>query len=122
MDRKIKSLEKQKSFAFYKYYEECKRNHKEYMNLYNYHKKTYEELIQFTELPTHIINELKEKYTKEKQEISCPICLDVIQMDNLTFSSCCCKYCKNCYDKLLEQPIENRNCSLCRKKLYVKKK
>jgi len=113
------SLAKQKSFAFHKYYEECKRSHIEYIELVEKHKSMYEELEELTEPPIHMINELKEMYKKEKKEIDCPICLEVIEIDNLTFSSCCHKYCDKCYKTLTEQP--QPKCAICRKKIYMKK-
>ena len=120
-DKMIKSLMKQKSFAFALYYNECRNKHNEYIDLYNKHKKMCDEMTELQksiELPVHIITELKELYVKEKKEIDCPICLDIIEIDDLTFSSCSHKYCKSCYDKLLEQP--NCKCAVCRKKIYKK--
>ncbi len=132
-DKKIKSLEKQKSFAFAKFYNECKRKHTEYIELYHKHKKMSEDLEvmcenlqelsqdleQAGQLPLHVISELKEMYVKEKKIIECPICYDIIEVDNLVFSSCLHKYCKGCYDRLLEQ--EEKKCAVCRKKLFIKK-
>ena len=115
---KINSLEKQKSFAFAMYYEECKKEHIYNMNLYESHKNMFEELQQLTEPPIHIINELKEMYEKEKKIIECPICLEVIPTDKLEFSTCLHRYCGDCLDQLKQQP--NPKCAVCRKKLYIK--
>ena len=118
LHNKIKSLDKQKSFAFAMYYNECKRSHKDYIELYEKHKKMCEELEQLTEPPIHLINELKEQYIKDKKQIDCPICLEIIPIDKLSFSSCCHKYCGDCLKQLQQQPTPK--CAICRKKLYVK--
>lgn len=115
---KINSLEKQKSFAFAMYYSECKKEHTDYIELYEKHKNMCEELQQLTEPPIHIINELKEQYIKEKKIIDCPICLEIIPIDDLSFSSCCHKYCRECLETLQNQ--QEPKCAVCRKKLYKK--
>ena len=117
---KINSLEKQKSFAFYKYYEECKKEHTDYIDLYEKYKKMFEELEQLTEPPIHIINELKELYEKDKKIIECPICLEIIPTENISFSTCLHKFCDCCLEQLKKE--EMPKCAVCRKKLYVNKK
>lgn len=119
LHNKIKSLDKQKSFAFAMYYNECKKEHIDYIELYEKHKSMFEELEQLTEPPKHIINELKELYEKEKKIIDCPICLEIIPTEDISFSTCLHKYCKNCLETLQNQT--EPKCAVCRKKLYKKK-
>ena len=118
LQRQINSLKKSKSFAFAMYYKEKKDVHLQSIELYETHKRHYEELQKCMEPPVHIINELKEQYEKDKKVIECPICLDVIAIDNLEFSSCLHKYCKTCLDQLKNQ--DDPKCALCRKKIYTK--
>ena len=47
-----------------------------------------------------------------KQELLCPICLDV--MENVMVAKCLHRYCKDCIDKHLRQVDQKRECPLCR--------
>jgi len=49
-----------------------------------------------------------------KKEIECPVCLTIIDKDELKISNCGHKYCKTCYDELV---IRENKCCICRKKL-----
>lgn len=71
-------------------------------------KKTSEEVI-----PDFITNEIKELYKETKKSIECPICYDIIEVDNLKISNCGHKYCKDCFSKI-------NDCAICRKKIYRK--
>ena len=50
-------------------------------------------------------------------EIECPICFEVIQKGELEITNCGHKYCKNCYDKLVET---TNKCALCKKQIKYK--
>lgn len=96
------------AYAWSRYYNEVDRN----MDL---HRKYCEIVNGFNnELPTHLIEEMKELYNLLKKEIECPICLEVINNDTLKITNCGHKYCMNCYDRIQE-------CSICRKKIFKKK-
>ena len=69
-----------------------------------------------SDLPVHLHNELKELYELSKKEVSCPICLDVLQTDQIKFSSCSHKYCENCLNTLKSQT--QPKCAICRRKIY----
>ena len=105
------SLNKQKSFAWGKFYEESKNNHKLLLDKYESEKR----LSELTELPIHIQNELKELMKITKKEIECYICYENIEIDKIVWSSCKCntKICGECYSKISE-------CGLCRGKIYKK--
>ena len=118
LKKTIKSLERRRSYAFAMYYQAEQKNHQEFIDLYTKHKSLCEELETVQGVPSHIVNELKAQYAKDKKKIDCPICLDVIAVDNLKFSSCGHKYCSNCLDRLFEQP--EPKCGICRKKLFRK--
>ena len=54
-----------------------------------------------------------------KKKIECPICLDIIDPENLGISKCGHKYCKGCLDKQIET---TNKCAMCRKTLKYKKR
>ena len=67
-------------------------------------------------MPQHIMNELKELYEKMKKQVSCPICWTELKVDEINFSSCGHKYCKNCLIQIKSQP--SPKCAICRRKLF----
>tara|TARA_R110000744_G_C19222151_1_gene547218 strand:+ start:304 stop:660 length:357 start_codon:yes stop_codon:yes gene_type:complete len=106
------SLNKQKSFAWGKFYEESKSNHKLLLDKYESEKK----LCESVGLPVHIQTEIKELMKITKKEVECYICYENIEVDKIVWSSCKCntKICGECYDKI-------DTCGLCRGKIYKKK-
>ena len=66
-------------------------------------------------LPDFVETEIKELYSQLKKTVECPICFEELDKDNMQFSSCGHKYCKTCLSKIKE-------CAVCRKTIYVKKK
>ena len=99
--QKIKNLENQKKYAWGKYFGEVKEHHQSICELV----KKLDELKSVEDInwrnENHIINELRDLYKKYKVEVECPICLDIIEDENLEFSSCFHKYCKNCLNFLV---------------------
>ena len=51
-------------------------------------------------MPPHIVSEMNELHSLLKKSVECPICLDVL--DDFVISSCGHKYCKECWDKLID--------------------
>lgn len=100
--RQLRSEKKQKGYAWFKFYEAESKNHEQSIQTIN----TLQEFV-----PNFIQNELKDLYTKLKTEISCPICLEELQTDQIKFSSCGHKYCADCLSKI-------DKCALCKKKIY----
>jgi hypothetical protein len=100
------------AYAWSRYYTEVDRN----MDL---HRK-YCEVIKNvngdlnSELPTHLLDEMKELYNLLKKEIECPICIEIIQTDTLKITNCGHKFCETCFNRIEE-------CAICRKKIYKKK-
>ena len=118
LNNKIKSLEKQKSFGCAMFYKESSERHIEKIALLETINKLNENLS--VELPEHITAELKELLKKTREEVSCPICLDTINPDNLKWSSCGHRYCGDCLKQLIDNSTEP-SCAICRKRLYKKK-
>lgn len=50
-----------------------------------------------------------------KNQIECPICLEIIDNDNAIFSECKHTWCKDC-----GKNIANNSCPICRKKILGK--
>jgi len=97
------------AYAWSRYYSEVDRN----MELSRQYCELLDKVNNNSELPQHIIDELKELYKMIKKEIECPICMDPINNENLKITSCGHKYCINCYDRI-------DCCAICRKKIYKK--
>tara|TARA_Y100001963_G_scaffold138348_1_gene203009 strand:+ start:318 stop:653 length:336 start_codon:yes stop_codon:yes gene_type:complete len=106
--QKIKNLENQKKYAWGKYFGEVKEHHQSVCELV---EKLDE--LKSNENINHIINELRDLYKKYLVEVECPICLEIIKDENLEFSSCFHKYCKNCLNELKKT---SDKCAVCRKK------
>ena len=104
---------KQTAFAWAKYYEEVNTTHELCKKMY----KLYEEQDNGSE---YLTTQLKECFIELKKKIDCPICLEVIELENLKISSCGHKYCNTCYEELMK--MEEPKCALCKKKLWTKKK
>ena len=102
------SLEKAKKFAWGKYYGQVNENLEQNITQYN-QMNTFVDLI-----PTHIKDEYIKMLDELKKEIECPICMDIIQKNDLQLSNCGHKYCKTCFDKIL---TDSNKCAICKKKL-----
>ena len=101
------------AYAWSRYYNEVDRNmdlHRKYCEIVNGMNSEMN-----SELPTHLLEEMKELYNLLKKEIDCPICMEIINNDTLKITNCGHKYCMTCYDRIEE-------CAICRKKIFKKKK
>jgi len=110
---------RQRSYAWAKYYEEVEQDHAYDIVVYNTLTTTTEPEI-MNVVPTHIANELKELLAKTKTRIECPICIEVIPVENLELSSCGHKYCKTCYYQYLDHLVANEEplkCAVCKRKV-----
>ena len=103
---------RQTAFAWAKYYEEVNTNHEWDSKMYN----LYQEQTTGTE---YLTKQLKDCFIELKKKIECPICLEVIELENLKISNCGHKYCNECYEQLMK--VEKPECSLCKRKLFKKK-
>tara|TARA_Y100000389_G_C17052679_1_gene313521 strand:- start:56 stop:394 length:339 start_codon:yes stop_codon:yes gene_type:complete len=107
-EQQIKNLKNQKAYAWGKYFGETTANHIKITSLI----REIDDLNNDKDLG-HILNELRELYKRFRVDVECPICLEVIDEENLKFSSCFHKYCANCLDKLKQT---TNKCAVCRKK------
>jgi hypothetical protein len=108
LQNKNRSLEKSKKFAWGKYYGEVN-------NQLNQNTTQYNRMKEFVEtIPTHIKEEYINMLDELKKNIECPICMEIINTDDLQLSNCGHKYCKTCYDRIL---TDSNKCAICKKKL-----
>ena len=105
--RKI-SFEKSKKFAWGKYYGEVN-------NQLTQNTTQYNRMNEFVEvIPTHIKEEYIKMLEELRKKIECPICYEIINIDDLQLSNCGHKFCKTCYDRILR---DSNECAVCKKKL-----
>jgi hypothetical protein len=111
LKRKIKQVERQRSYAWAMFYKAREEEHDSMVNLVAmYNGKTIG-------MPDHVKNELKDLYEEMKKTISCPICLNEIGTGDLDWSQCGHKYCKACLQRLKET---SNKCAMCRRSLQYK--
>tara|TARA_R110000851_G_scaffold118914_3_gene246482 strand:- start:5269 stop:5658 length:390 start_codon:yes stop_codon:yes gene_type:complete len=125
LKKEIRSLKAQLKYkegarraGFAMFYAEEERNFNMMFSHENKMRTILKNAVGENSIPKHIENELKELYEETKKVIECPICLDIINREDLTLSSCGHKYHKECYKELLEK---DGKCAMCRRKIYAKK-
>lgn len=108
------SLKKQKAYAWAKFYQSETRHQVANAIRYRIMNSVVETI------PTHIRDEYIKMCEETKKEISCPICMDVIEYENLFLSSCGHKYCKACYIQYINH-LKSTNkplkCAVCKRKV-----
>jgi hypothetical protein len=111
MSARENALERQRRFAWAKYYEAMRDGH-ETAIVYVARQVA---ITQDPTLPAHIKNEIEEMATAMRKQYECPICLDMIPSGQLDITNCGHKYCKTCLAQVLAQVPPK--CSVCRKEL-----
>lgn len=116
-ERQYKNLitkSKQGWAAFYKTQTECHDTISKQMYLLRKLEEEMKAKESEEHIPEFVLNEMTEMIRELKKEIECPICYVELKSDEIKFSSCGHKYCKDCLSKINE-------CAICRKKIYHKK-
>jgi len=113
--RLINGLQKQRAFAWAKFYEECNLHH-------DTDYETYQVLNNITtaidvSIPTHIKEQLMTMATELKKTWECPICIDMIEPKDLAITNCGHYFCKECLDKHKVANRGNCVCPQCRRKI-----
>lgn len=111
LKRKIRQVERQRSFAWAMFYRAREEEHDSMVRLIQMYKE------KTIGIPEHVKNELKDFYNEMKTTISCPICLTEIASVDLDWSQCGHKYCRTCLKRLKE--TQNK-CAICRRSLIYK--
>jgi len=103
--------------CFYRAEQTNHRLHMEYMadikNLQGQLELLSGQQSQEISIPPFIHEEIRNLLKKTSDEISCPICLEELEVEQIKFSSCGHKFCESCLSKIDE-------CAVCRRKLYKK--
>ena len=99
----IQNERRKTGYAWGRYFEECNKNHKLQVEIYEKQNNIIEEI------PIHLVKELQELNNKLKIKIECPICFSIIADEKLKVSVCGHKYCIDCYNHL-------DSCAICRMK------
>ena len=115
-DTRLERKAKRGWAAFFQSQNKDHEVHMRYVDKINILREKIADLSELKDIPVHILNELKELYEIAKKEISCPICLDVIEVNNIKFSNCGHKYCEGCLNTLKSQ--NPSKCAICRRRIY----
>lgn len=90
--------------------------------LFELQREIYYKVQGQTEPSGFLMNFIKELYDKSKVAVECPICLDVIDKDNLTTTNCGHNFHECCLAQLKDTAEGNSvPCPMCRTPLYVNK-
>jgi len=115
LQRQLAYSKKQTAFAWAQYFQVSRRrlvaDHTHYRSLI---------AVATTDanLPTHIVEEIKNMAKEVRKTWDCPICLDMISPDengdkSLEITNCGHYYCKTCLTSLKAQP--QPKCAVCRR-------
>jgi hypothetical protein len=82
------------------------------------HRTTITRIEYIETLPEFVKSEMREMIAELKKEVSCPICLEEIDIGVLDWSRCGHPYCETCLARL-KKSVQGRTpkCAICRKKL-----
>jgi len=106
-------------FAWAKYYEEVNRDH----HVAFAHHTGLAAAASEPSIPTHIKASLTEMATALKKKYECPVCISMIEPDDLAITNCGHFYCKDCLEAIksaaraAHQP--KYECPICRRKHKV---
>jgi transcription elongation factor Elf1 len=113
---------KQKAFAWAKYYEAVNQAHTQAVVQYVTLTTTATDVA----VPAHIKTTLKEMADQLKKKFECPICLEMIESEQLEITNCGHYYCKGCLTahKAAERATQTHvapdrqkwSCATCRRK------
>jgi len=111
MSARENSLDRQRRFAWAKYYEEVREGHERTI----VYVARQIAITTDPTIPQHLKNEIEEMATAMRKQYECPICLDMIASGELDITNCGHKYCKSCLAQVLA--CAEPKCSICRKVL-----
>ena len=108
LEKELAWAKKQTSFAWAKFYEAENNQHPENMVQF----KKIEVFTEVEDIPLHVVAELKSMMKQLKKKIECPICLEVINPNQLEITRCGHKFCRTCLGTL---KTTTKKCAICRK-------
>jgi hypothetical protein len=119
LQQKLSYAVAQRKFAWAKYYEEVNRDHHV---AYAHHGGLVAAAAEPT-IPAHIKAALTEMATTLKKKYECPVCIEMIEPDNIVITNCGHFYCKGCLDAIKAaaraadaRPEAKYECPTCRRK------
>jgi hypothetical protein len=104
---------KMRAFAWAKYYESVNARHTS--DVVNY-TRTQTVLNEGT-IPEHIKAEILAMGTELKKTWECPVCMEMIQPNNLDITNCGHYFCKPCLATYRQTNVEECKCPICRRKI-----
>lgn len=115
-EQKYYSMNRQRAFAWAKYFEVVAREH----------EQAYDHYVVIRNITTNELNEYVKKQLIEmgeqlKKTWECPVCLEFIEKQNLDITPCGHYYCKPCLAEMKKRPDEDGEvkCGICRHKLHI---
>ena len=107
------SCNKRVAYAWAKFYEATRLRHTTDVETYRVINQTIDVL------PEHIKSQYLEMMTELKKSWDCPICMEMIQPDNLDITNCGHFFCKPCLTSLVGRTGEECKCPVCRRKIVL---
>ena len=104
---KINKLQKQKAYAWAKFYQSSQELHHHILYHHNTIQQVREEV---RDLPNHLVVEIEKMVIELKKKLECPICLDIIEEGKLKITGCGHKYCEDCLSQI-------DKCAICRRNI-----
>ena len=95
LTNQLAAANKRVKFAWAKYYEEVN----EQLHVAHRDFTRFNRVADDREIPEHIKTELKEMATALKKKWECPVCIDMIDDNDLIITNCGHYYCKGCLDQ-----------------------
>jgi rubrerythrin len=90
----------------------------------HFNRDAYIRIVSDNAIPTHIKDELKSMADALKKKWECPICLDMIESNDLDITNCGHYYCKECLKSLIktfsDAGKDKWDCSICKRKHKIK--
>jgi hypothetical protein len=113
LNRKLVYANKRVSYAWARYYESVNTRLTSDTRVYQTLNRN---ITNNDVVPAHIKAEILDMATQLRKTWECPVCMDMINPDNLDITNCGHYFCKPClvrYKGLHQEPI----CPMCRKKI-----
>jgi len=104
------SLVRQKAFAWAKYYENIRGQ----IVIDRRHYTTIKEMED--RVPTHIKDEIVAMGAELRKKWECPICIEMIESENIAITNCGHFFCKGCLDTYKSTNVDCK-CPVCRRKI-----
>ena len=104
-------LDKNRRVAWCKFFQARRENFQQRVEFYDKLKMLQDALATAQgeyNIPPHFQNKFKELLAEAKSTIECPVCLDVIEAEQLEITNCGHCYCKQCKSRLDQ-------CAICRR-------